>query len=288
MKKTATRAFSLVELLICLAIVAILTGLAIPAVMRGRESMRQVHCSNNLRQIGTALTMHHDAYDRYPPGVNWTKSNKPFLSWAAHLYPYLEREELWEMAIQDYGRAWIPFDEVPHAGFAQAVSVFSCPTDGRADQPRMSRGRYYAALTNYLGVLGTDVQKADGVLFADSRIALRHIRDGTSNTIMVGERPPSQDYCWGWLYAGAGFNQGSGDMILGVAEVNVRRDLLAQCPLSRAQFQAGSLENPCHVLHYWSMHPAGAYFLYCDGSVRFQSYGSARVVAMAATRNGRE
>jgi prepilin-type processing-associated H-X9-DG protein len=105
---------------------------------------------------------------------------------------------------------------------------------------------------------------------------------------MVGERPPNRDKSWGWwweemyhssLWAVADQrpvvdtnNNGTGD----------------PCPTS-AYFSPGNLEDYCHTNHFWSFHPRGGNWLFCDGSVRFMDYGAGTtVIPIMATRNGGE
>jgi len=278
-------ALTIVELLVSISVIGILIGLAIPAVIKGREAARKAQCRNNLHQIGLALHIHHEERLRFPAGVTWRDRSMRLVSWQVRVYPYLGRRALWTTAVEDYAESSSPFGPIPHAGFSRPVKVFSCPSDGRSETPHMSRSRFYVALTDYLGVLGTDVSSQNGMLYADSKIRIAQVRDGTSHTVIVGERPPSKDYYWGWLYAGAGFDRGSGDMILGLKEFNNGRDLLATCSMRRGMFQASSLDRPCHMLHFWSMHVGGAFFLYVDGSVRFHSYGDRASLVRAATRN---
>jgi len=59
-------------------------------------------------------------------------------------------------------------------------------------------------LTDYVGVAGTNFEQKDGVLFLDSTVCMADVVDGTSNTVMLGERPPSPDSSFGWWYAGHG------------------------------------------------------------------------------------
>ena len=97
------RAFSLVELLIVIGIFGLLLQLLIPAVIAAREGARRTHCSNNLRQIGLAMTLHHDAFRRYPSGgwhFDWigepergTRMDQPG-SWVFNLLDYVGEPKL--------------------------------------------------------------------------------------------------------------------------------------------------------------------------------------------------
>jgi prepilin-type processing-associated H-X9-DG protein len=143
-------------------------------------------------------------------------------------------------------------------------------------------------LTNYLGVLGTNLFRNDGVLFEQSRIRLNDITDGTTNTLMIGERPPSPDQLFGWWYAGWGQDKsGSMDLTLGVRERSVFPGL-SMCPQGPFHFQAGDLKNSCDIFHFWSPHPGGAHFAFCDGSVRFLAYSADSIMPALATRAGGE
>jgi prepilin-type processing-associated H-X9-DG protein len=116
---------------------------------------------------------------------------------------------------------------------------------------------------------------------------LAGIRDGASQTIMVGERPPSTDLEFGWWYAGSGQSQlsGSGDMVLGVRELNKR---IPSCDAGPYSFTPGRLDNQCDMFHFWSLHSGGAHFLMADGSVHFLRYDADPIMPALASRNGGE
>ncbi len=140
-----------------------------------------------------------------------------------------------------------------------------------------------------LGVSGKDYSTLDGLLFRDSRIRLTDIKDGASNTLMVGERPPSADFQFGWWYAGAGQKfTGSADMILGVEEQNILTVTAGSCPPGTYKFAPGSFNNQCDMFHFWSPHSGGAHFLMADGSVHFLSYSAAPILPALASRAGGE
>lgn len=121
-------AFTLVELLVVLAIVGILVALLLPAVQAAREAARLVQCQNNLKQIGLATLQFHEAYSAFPParlqaiddwGDDACETTQP--SWLARILPYLEQDVL----------DWRPYDEFESHGadlreFASTSLV--CPT----------------------------------------------------------------------------------------------------------------------------------------------------------------
>jgi prepilin-type processing-associated H-X9-DG protein len=148
---------------------------------------------------------------------------------------------------------------------------------------------YVVAFTSYLGIEGTTSTAKDGTLFLDSSISIAHIADGTSNTVLVGERPPSYDLNFGWWYTGYGIGGGgTGDMILGVSELYNGRRYRKLCPQGPYSFSDGRLENPCEMFHFWSLHLRGANFLLADGSVQFLNYSASSVLPALSTRSGSE
>jgi prepilin-type processing-associated H-X9-DG protein len=152
----------------------------------------------------------------------------------------------------------------------------------------MAAGRIPVAFTIYLGVEGISQFTQDGMLFLDSTVRLTDALDGLSNTLLVGERPPSTDEVWGWWYAGEGQGKdGSGDMVLGVRERNTY--IPGTCPKGPYHYGPGNLYNQCDCLHFWSLHPGGgANFLFGDGAIRFVAYSADPIMPALATRAGGE
>jgi prepilin-type N-terminal cleavage/methylation domain-containing protein len=90
--------FTLLELIVVLAIIAVLFALLLPAVPRARDSGWRAACSNNLHQIGIALHQYHDANGSLPFGV--TAFEAPLPSWHVQLLPYLEQQALADEALR--------------------------------------------------------------------------------------------------------------------------------------------------------------------------------------------
>jgi prepilin-type N-terminal cleavage/methylation domain-containing protein/prepilin-type processing-associated H-X9-DG protein len=285
-------AFTLVEVLVVIAIIAILIGLLLPAVQNVRAAAARLSCQNNLKQIGLALHNYDSFNGAFPPGVTKfaTGESYPGLSWLGYLLPEVEQQPLWAMTQQAYAvQPNNPF-QLPHQGILTPMKVYACPADDRQMIAHLTHQGYLVASTGYLGVLGTDFTTTTGVLYSDSRTRMTDITDGTSNTLAAAERPPSPDFWFGWWYAGAGeAGTGAADMILGVRELNINASpYTTQCDPGPYHFQLGTTSQMCDVFHYWSLHSGGANFLFCDGSVKFLSYASDSVLPALATRAGGE
>jgi prepilin-type N-terminal cleavage/methylation domain-containing protein/prepilin-type processing-associated H-X9-DG protein len=343
MSSRQRRAFTLIELLLVLAIIGILLGLLLAAVQRVRAAADRIACANNLHQIGLALHNYHDVNQRLPPGWNnqwpFTSPTLPpgwTFSWRGMLLPYLEDDNKWSqaLALEQFGSPPPPADWPGQwwrylfacdssnryfGPFAIVNPVFSCPADPRTLHTQESWG-FKMAFSSYLGVNGIDLwawsttptgpDDLRGVMVPtnkyrgdtgrqDDRASsqgtrIGDITDGTSNTLLVGERPPNRGLDWGWCYA-CTFGQdheGTLDATLGVNEVNLQQSGVPEtdaCPPGPYRFSAGRIDNPCDAFHFYSPHPGGANFLFADGSVHFLSYGIDNTTLRAlATMSGGE
>lgn len=189
--------FTLIELLVVIAIIAILIALLLPAVQQAREAARRSECKNNLKQVGLAIISFHDTYKRFPQaGGNSPLGENPavrtfYFSWPFHIYPYLEHDALFKLTPKD---PLVDITTLPGGAAILAkldtttVKTFYCPT-------RRSVRRYHGdAVTDYAGNLGSAVN--DGVIVTNSGttittflgVNMASIKDGTSNTLLVGER----------------------------------------------------------------------------------------------------
>jgi prepilin-type N-terminal cleavage/methylation domain-containing protein/prepilin-type processing-associated H-X9-DG protein len=305
-RNPASRAgFSLVEVLVVIGIIAILIGLLLPAVQKVRAAAARMQCQNNLRQIGLGLHNYHDARGSLPAGVSMTVPYS-YWSWMAQLLPFLEQESVWSQAYTwattadhqydpwPWGDYWIDPPTPANPVLGIPIKTFQCPADSNSMQvTRIDMGNgnlQQVAFTSYLGVAGTEGDHEgdqDGVLFFHTTVRFAEITDGLSNTLMVGERPPSWDLEHGWWFAGSGWDgSGDGDVVLGARDYRYGDDV--ECPESSVGFQPGHFKNRCDQVHFWSQHSGGANFLLGDGSVRFYDYGMNSVLPALCTRAGGE
>lgn len=281
------RAFTLLELLLVTAIATVLAGLLSAALLKARDAALRGACANNMRQMGLALHGYHDSYGVLPPGVRTRKDKYLYLSWQARILPWLEENGLWSKVSDAFATCpdfWIV---PPHGVRETTLSLYLCPASSRfVGNPQPENVR--SAFTYYLGVSGVEAGMGDGVLYWNSRVRIADVRDGTSTTLIVGERPPSSDERFGWWYAGIGQNYtGRSDSYQAVRE---RNDTFyaPTCPKGPYSFRAGSDGDMCSTFHFWSRHAGGATFLLVDGSARFMAYGSDSILAAFASRSGQE
>lgn len=290
MRRRVCSGFTLVELLVVLAVIAVLLGLIVAGVQGVRASAQRTICANNLKPIGLALHQYHEVHKRFPPGVSVQNGNEQYLymAWCARLLPYLDQQALWVATEKAYKQEKQFFVNPPHVGFVTVLPVFSCPSDPRTLDVGKYLGDKDVAFLSYLGVQGLRRLRPTGVLYRDSRIRIADITDGTSSTLAVGERPPSADGLFGWWYGGTGPDGGgTADSVLGVRELNMAGPT-GWCPTGPFHFGPGRLDNQCDMYHFWSPHSGGGHFLFCDGSARFLAYSADAVMPGLASRAGRE
>jgi prepilin-type N-terminal cleavage/methylation domain-containing protein/prepilin-type processing-associated H-X9-DG protein len=287
------RAFTLIELLVVIAIIVILIALLVPAVQKVRESANRTECVNKLKQIGIALHQYADRERGYPPAHTQVdfpdfnrpppKDNKIYFSWMSRILPYVEQEALYHQI------KWKEHPWWQHPINERVLAIYRCNSDNRGADYVSKFGDDLVALAGYMGVSGTDQLAFNGMLYVNSKVTYKMILDGASNTLLVGERPPSDDLEFGWWMAGSGRYPyfGATDIVLGTNEIKNPGEGAPK----RDVFRLGSTFDPKreHHWHFWSLHPHGSNFLFGDGAVRFLNYGIGQPTINAlATRAGGE
>ena len=246
------RGFTLVELMVVIAIIGILISLLLPAMAASRESARRTQCGNNLKHYGIALQAYHAAHRSFPMG------NVPDRWWGfqARLLPYLDALQIYQRFNFDYpGACWLAEEAIESSDDPgnQVQNIEQCPDDPNAGQIWYPYPRFgHHGCTNYLGVMGTSATAHDGILFQGGIVTLARVTDGASHTMIMGERGIPDDLLYGWPYCGCG-NQidftGDGDNLC----------------TTKLGLSAGQPDGN-HNWHFWSYHPNVANFLMADGS----------------------
>lgn len=280
--------FTLVELLVVIAIIGILVALLLPAIQAAREAARRTQCNNNLKQCGLALQNYHDTYGVFPMGLLST-SNQGRWGWGAYVLPFVEQEALYREIRVSGSEGWWTYGNAAANGNVRRmmqvpIDGFRCPSDvgkGTNTWRTKSAGgsNRSLALSNYVGVNSSDqirrnagnpdppsgtAQRADGIFVQNVAHTMADILDGTSNTLMVGERAwairrPNGQLRYG--YAACVFGSNDNDQ----ADNRGLADVLG-CMQYRINHSTG---NNGARRGFSSLHPGGAQFCLADGAVRF-------------------
>jgi prepilin-type N-terminal cleavage/methylation domain-containing protein/prepilin-type processing-associated H-X9-DG protein len=276
-------AFTLIELLVVIAIIAVLIGLLLPAVQKVREAANRLSCTNNLKQIALALHSYHDANGTFPPGMatnTVTDTDIPngypsSWAWSALALPYLEQDNMYrQLNIPTTGLRDALLDANNKLKLLQTpLKVYRCPSDtgtalndDRQFNLSIESEMLSVSRSNYIGNggntwLNSDLSPgADGIFNQTAmRTAIRDITDGTSNTLLVGERASDKGrfaalWCGveGWAPLGPG-----ADALFGYTTWHMQDGT------------TGSSISPQPQEAYSSLHTGGANFAFCDGSVHF-------------------
>lgn len=299
------RAFSLIELLVVIAIIAVLIALLLPAVQQAREAARRTQCKSQLKQIGLALHHYEGTHNCFPPGqIRLQFSSQPRVrGWSmfVQLLPHFDQAPLfneWDFAN--------PLANETEGNTAVVLPVLICPSETVSQNPytKPSGARY--ALTSYGGNGGTQshppaATAGDG-LFAGSGplittpltvqhglVRIRDVTDGTTNTLLFGERSHTDrnydtffanGYAtnpmngWGF-WAPSGGQLGLTDVTMSsFAPINYRLPFdFANRPGSIGSAAAfdSSAESIQRLNAFGSQHTGGAHAALVDGSVRFLS-----------------
>lgn len=243
-----SRGFSLVELLAVGAIISISAALAFPALQRARDEARRNACKNNMKHIALAMHNYHDAFVTFPPGWVVKDTNPetgPCYGWGSFILPYIEQAPLYNQI-----NFSAPPDITSSERLQKRIDFYRCPEDTSEDTNPV-RDEY--GTSTYSGNYG-DValpgsvdtpKKATGIFYWNSKVQIRDVRDGTSNTLLFGEK------CIGsaaGIWMGVRSNQNASDSVT---------------PCNHEARMNTVIDS------FSSRHGEGAHFALCDGSVRF-------------------
>jgi prepilin-type N-terminal cleavage/methylation domain-containing protein len=263
-------AFTLLELLMVIAIIAILIGLLLPAIQSARENARRAQCVNNLLQVGLALGNYASAHNVLPPGV--VEGKGPILnvptgyhySWVVQILPFIEQSNVYRRFDFRYG--------VYHPGNTTAreavISTLLCPSN------TTSRPNSYAGCHHDVDA-PIDANNR-GVLYLNSRIGYDDITDGPAYTILLGEMIGGSPSL-GWASGTRATLRNTGHRI---NEPDYLFKAMGTNPFSRSFEKPAQPEEIEQLVEdgvlpigytggFSSRHPGGANFLFCNGAVRF-------------------
>jgi len=306
------RGFSLVELLVVIAIISILIALLLPALQSAREAARRMSCSNHLKQIGLAIHDYERSFGAFPPGrigcddtgdtmeiascpSGLSPEQKSGASGFVSILPFLEEKALYDQIAVDKGGLWNRnvdslewyADESKSQAIQQHLPVYACPSDvataiSEVYTPVLAATGSYAFVQGSLGpdAEGYYYNKAyrakydnNGMFIYVRQRAVRHILDGLSGTIMVGEVVLADEWessnTWSYAIANADSMRTTASPLNtdpGAGNVYVRRN--------------GA---------FGSYHPGGGLFCFADGHVDFISNNIERASYLAySTIDGHE
>jgi prepilin-type N-terminal cleavage/methylation domain-containing protein/prepilin-type processing-associated H-X9-DG protein len=280
------RGVTVLEVLVCTAIAAILAGLTFAALTKARAAARRVECANNAKQLALASHTYSGRTGFFPAGTVTQPPGKLFSAWTAHLLAELGETALAKDRDADYSRQWYFGGKTPHANLARPLKVVLCPAGDKTVV--VNDENVTAGVTYFLGVSGARPRDRAGILFPDAAVRPTDLKDGASNTVLFGERPPSANDHFGWWYAGAGMQfDGTADHHLPAVGFNYTFRA-PHCSRGPYPFHSGDSSDDCSIFHFFSEHAGGAHFAFADGSVRFLNYSAKDVLPALATRAGGE
>lgn len=285
------RAFTLIEILVAIAVIAMLVALLLPAVQQAREAARGAQCRNNLKQLGLALHNYHDRITCFPPAYLSTLNSDgsdagPGWGWGALLLNDIDQGALSQRIVFTRDIA----DPVHSAVRTHFLPAHFCPSDRQMNVfPLLNQeGGPFLDLAqgSYVAVNGNDdVTDArgsnDGAFLQNIAFRTRDFPDGLSNTLFLGERCTRMAFStWTGAVTGGGIQSFRGQDDL---------DLAAALILGHCGSDVPSNARVTDSDAFSSFHPQGANFLLGDGSVRaVGSSLSDKIYQALATRAGGE
>ncbi|WP_437223684.1 DUF1559 domain-containing protein [Planctomicrobium sp. SH661] len=295
MKSLRVRGFTLIELLVVIAIIAVLVALLLPAVQQAREAARRSQCKNNLKQIGLAFHNYHEQHNRLPPscvagGQGATGNQYVLRSWGYQgmIFPFLEQSTLYN-AIGVGSTNLVPNANLSNtndyttaaAGSVEKLlttrlPVLLCPsaTGGAVNKFQANLGTMMYGANNFLFAI-PDVAPTGGYAGA-AAASLTDIKDGTSNTILMGEKAlmeaPFLAIGNNWIAQIACADSNGGFLRINSVSAATKINTPFAGTWQQAQNCFQETDTSIGTRNtVASAHVGGAHVLLCDGSVRFVS-----------------
>lgn len=287
--------FTLVELLVTIAIIGILIGMLLPAVQVVRESARRTQCLNNVKQQALALLNDESSRGHFPVGVKYPA----MVMWSAYVLPHIEQDTIYD-SLELAGDTeadgilnWSSVGSANDAAIKTIVPQFQCPSHGGQNTYEASWGVAGREHSNYIAcasgkisresgsqgdhvmpLIGEeDPKRSDGVFFVNSKVGFKDISDGSSTTLLIGEaisdfriagddfdgRPNVVDHC----YIGSHYLSDYS------TDANENSECLGSSGVPINAFLMEDLDIDSKEMSFSSNHPGGVVVSFVDGHVRF-------------------
>jgi len=247
-------AFTLIELLVVIAIIAVLVALLLPAVQQAREAARRSQCKNNLKQVGLAMHNYLDVHRVFPAGsFSVTTVN----AWPM-LLPFVDQTNVWKEWTFNMATNGNNTASTNSVAKNAIISVYICPSNDRVTKVTTESGggslHDYATNNGTINLHSDNPNNWTGISNYQSNLGLRHISDGMSNVLMIGEKRTVRSETWNSNPDGPYWRWG------------VFGGRLAKLSINEATTNKSDSNA-----NFGSFHAGGAQFAMCDGSVHFIS-----------------
>lgn len=252
LKNPKKQGFTIIELMVAIAIIGLLISLLLPAVQRARASARRTQCQNNLKQLSLALHNYESKHTIFPPGA--IVFGPAFVTaggwgWGAQILPHIEEKNIYDQIDFETNNAVGSNRDV----IKKRILSFVCPSNvqpNTVEIPIPTEPTPTVATGNYVG--------SAPVLGPASAVRMRDITDGTHETLLLGERlfVPKQGFGLASTSSWCGIVSGQNSYVFDSVPY--------LSPSNMTKIAEGG---------FYSEHSGGANFSFLDGHAKFLTEG---------------